>query len=176
MKSLIHLIAGIFFFTVSSSALFAQAPAKMSYQAVIRNAANELVKNTNVGVQVSVLQGSPFGTAVYVERHTATTNINGLVGLEIGSGTPITGVLSAVDWASGPYFIKTETDPAGGTDYSISGTSELLSVPFALYAANGGVEGPQGPEGPKGDKGDQGDEGPEGPQGPQGPEGPQGPQ
>jgi uncharacterized protein (TIGR02145 family) len=116
--------------------LFAQAPQKMSYQAMIRNSSGELVKSNNVGMQISILQGSETGTAVYVETHTKMTNENGLVTLEIGSGTIVTGIFAEIDWSTGIYFIKTETDPTGGTIYSIEGTSQLLSVPYALYSKN----------------------------------------
>ena len=113
--------------------LFAQAPEKMSYQAVIRNSNDDLVKNQTVGMQISILQGSASGTAVYVETQTPTTNANGLVSLEIGTGTT-TDDFSAISWKDGPYFIKTETDPTGGASYTITGTSQLLSVPYALHA------------------------------------------
>ena len=125
MKKIFTLIGAV----LLTASMFAQAPQKMSYQAVIRNSANTLITSTSVGIKVSVLQGSATGTAVYAETHAATTNANGLVALEIGNGTPITGTFSAIDWANGPYFIKTETDPAGGTNYSIVGTSQMLSVP-----------------------------------------------
>jgi hypothetical protein len=92
------------------------------------------VTNQQVGMQISILQGSAGGTAVYTETHTLTTNANGLVGFEIGNGTPVSGDFSSVNWADGPYFINTETDLQGGTSYTISGTSQLLSVPYALYA------------------------------------------
>lgn len=115
---------------------FAQAPQKMSYQAVVRNANNNLLVNSPVGVKVSIIQGSANGTSVYVETQSATTNGNGLMTLEIGAGTPVTGNFSSINWANSPCFVKTEIDPAGGSNYSISGTSELLSVPYALYAAN----------------------------------------
>jgi hypothetical protein len=114
--------------------IFAQAPEKMSYQAVVRNSSNALVVNQAVGMQISIIQGSPSGSAVYVETHVPTANANGLVSLEIGEGTVISGNFSTIDWADGPYFIQTETDPNGGTSYSITGTSELLSVPYALHA------------------------------------------
>ncbi|MCK7526673.1 MAG: hypothetical protein MZV64_58280 [Ignavibacteriales bacterium] len=106
----------------------------MSYQAVIRNSNGELVKNNSVGMQISILQGSATGTAVHVETHTATTNVNGLVTLEIGGGAPVTGTFSVIDWSTGIYFIKTETDLTGGTNYSITGTSQMLSVPYAMYS------------------------------------------
>ncbi|WP_320814141.1 hypothetical protein [Flavobacterium sp.] len=117
-----------------TTSIFAQAPEKMSYQAVIRNSSDALVANQAVGMRISILQGSASGTAVYVETQTPTTNINGLVSLEIGTGTPVTGTFAGIDWAAGPYFIKTETDPTGSTTYTITGTSQLMSVPYALYA------------------------------------------
>jgi uncharacterized protein (TIGR02145 family) len=112
----------------------AQAPQSMSYQSVIRNSSNALVAATPVGMQISLLQGTASGTAVYVETQTATTNANGLVSIEIGTGTATTGTFSEIDWATGPYFIKTEIDPAGGGNYTITGTQQVMSVPYALYA------------------------------------------
>lgn len=114
--------------------VFAEAPQKMSYQAVIRNANNQLVINQQVGIRFSILSGSITGTAVYVEKQTPNTNNAGTISVEIGGGTIVSGSFSSIDWASGTYFIKTETDPLGGTNYSIIGTSQLLSVPYALHA------------------------------------------
>jgi hypothetical protein len=113
----------------------AQSPQKMSYQAVVRNSSNLLVVNQMVGMRISILQGSESGTAVYTETQKPTTNANGLVTLDIGTGTT-SDDFSAIDWANGPYYIKTSTDLAGGTSYTISGVSQLLSVPYALYAKN----------------------------------------
>jgi len=112
----------------------AQSPEKMSYQAVIRDGSNTLLVSTAVGMQISILQGGATGTAVYVETQTPTTNANGLVSVEIGAGTVQSGDFTTIDWANGTYFIKTETDPTGGTTYTITGTSQLLSVPYALHA------------------------------------------
>ena len=116
----------------------AQAPQKMSYQSVIRNSSNVLLVNTAVGMKISVLQGSSSGTEAYVETQTATTNANGLVSLQIGTGTASIGTFSEIDWAYGPYFIKTEIDPTGGSNYSITGTQQMASVPYAMYAAKSG--------------------------------------
>ncbi|MDD4150409.1 MAG: FISUMP domain-containing protein, partial [Bacteroidales bacterium] len=129
-KSFIITLANLLIF----SSLFAQSPEKMSYQAVVRDASDVLVTNTSVGMQISILQGSPSGTAVYVETQTPTSNANGLVSLEIGTGTLVSGDFATIDWANDTYFIKTETDPVGGTSYTITGISQLLSVPYALHA------------------------------------------
>jgi hypothetical protein len=88
-------------------------------------------------MKISILQGSSTGTPIYVETQTPSTNANGLVSLEIGTGIIISGTFSTINWATGPYFIKTETDPTGGTAYTIAGTNELMSVPYALFSANG---------------------------------------
>ncbi|KMQ63871.1 hypothetical protein ACM40_03595 [Chryseobacterium sp. BLS98] len=119
----------------------AQAPEKMSYQAVMRNGSGQLLINQSIAVKVSILQGSPAGTLVYSERLTGNTNANGLISMEIGTGTILSGVFSAIDWPAGSYYLKTETDPAGGTNYTIAGTSQLLSVPYAMYAKSAGGTG-----------------------------------
>ena len=134
-------IYSVFASLLLTASVWAQAPQKMSYQAVIRNSSNALITSTPVGMKISILQGSPTGTAVYVETQTPSTNANGLVSLEIGTGTVITGTFSAINWSAGPYFIKTETDPTGGTAYTIAGTNELMSVPYALFSANARVGG-----------------------------------
>lgn len=121
-----------------TTCIFAQVPQKMSYQAVIRNSSNALVISSPIGIKVSILQGSASGAEVFAETHIPTTNSNGLVSLEIGGGVAVTGTMAGVDWANGPFFIKTETDPTGVTNYTITGTSQLLSVPYALYAKSAG--------------------------------------
>ena len=166
-----------------NTSIFAQAPQKMSYQAVIRNSGGVLVTSTSVGMKISIIQAS---FTVYSETQTAITNVNGLVSLEIGGGTVVLGSFATINWAYGPYFIKTETDPTGGTNYTISGTSELLSVPYALFSVNGtpgpagadgdnGLDGATGPQGPQGNDGAQGLQGIQGPAGADGATGPQGP-
>lgn len=117
--------------------LWSQSPEMISYQAVIRNSSDQLVTNTQVGMRISILQFSIDGTPVYLETQTPSTNTNGLVSIEIGTGTT-NDDFSGMDWANGPYFIKTETDLTGGTNYSITATSQLLSVPYALYANEAG--------------------------------------
>jgi len=128
MKRVYAILAAI----LLTSSLFPQSPQKMSYQAVIRNASDQLV-TTQIGMRISILQGATDGTEVYTETQTPTPNANGLVTIEIGSGDP--GAFAAIDWSAGPYYIKTETaTEAPLTTYTITGTSQLLSVPYALYA------------------------------------------
>jgi hypothetical protein len=119
---------------------FAQIPQTMSYQCVVRNSNGVLVTNQSIGIRMSIMQGTTTGTMVYQETYNPNpqTNANGLLSLEIGGGLAITGTFSTIDWASGPYFLKTETDPTGGTNYTIVGTTQLLSVPYALYAKTSG--------------------------------------
>ncbi len=126
MRHLFTFLASVLI-TVS---VWAQTPQKMSYQAVIRNSSDALVTNTQVGMQISILKGAADGTAVYTETQTPTTNANGLVSIEIGDEAGF----SIIDWTNDIYFIKTETDPEGGTNYTITGVSQLLSVPYALHA------------------------------------------
>ncbi|MAZ37590.1 MAG: hypothetical protein CL842_09095 [Crocinitomicaceae bacterium] len=132
----INLLLGMLLF---SAIAFAQAPNKMSYQAVVRGAADQLLANKAIGVQVTIEQGTAGGAAVYVETFTPTTNSNGLVTLEIGTGNIVSGDITTIDWENGPYFIKTETDPTGGTSYSLAGTTELMSVPYALHARKAAI-------------------------------------
>ena len=150
-----------FLFLLASTAVWAQVPQQISYQSVIRDGNNKVIASSTVGIKISLLQGSATGTAVYVETHSKTTNANGLVSLEIGTGTVLSGSFASIYWANGPYLVKTETDPTGGTNYSAPGVFALNSVPYALYAANG-------TPGPKGDKGDTGATGAIGPTGAKG--------
>jgi hypothetical protein len=137
MKKIYSILAGL----IMTVNVLAQAPQKMSYQAVIRNSSDALVRSTAVGMKISILQTTASGTAVYVETQTPTTNTNGLVSIEIGGGTVVSGNFATIDWVNGPYFIKTETDPSGGTNYTITGTSQLLSVPYALYSKKSEISG-----------------------------------
>ena len=184
----------LFVMMLTVASLFAQAPQRMSYQAVVRNSNNALVTEQNVSVRLSILQGSATGAAVYTETHTATTNVNGLLTVEVGGGNSSQN-FSQIPWGMGPFYLKSEIDPEGGINYSIESVQQLLSVPYALYAAsagnvpaiavtptdtgyvlvmtlpNGTVQtyvlrhGQQGPAGPTG---------PAGPAGPQGIQGPAG--
>ncbi len=127
----------------------AQVPNAFKYQTVVRDASNAIIPNQNVGLQISILQGSAVGTAVYVERHNVTTNALGIVNLNIGQGSVQSGNFSTINWGTNSYFVKIEIDPSGGVAFQDMGTSQLLSVPYALYAASSGGGGgsPTGPAG-----------------------------
>lgn len=113
---------------------FGQAPEGFKYQAVVRDAGNTIINNQAVGVQMTIQQGSIGGTTVYQETFAPTTNTFGLVNLEIGTGSVVSGNFSTIDWDNGPYFIETAIDVTGGVSYTVMGTSQLMSVPYALHA------------------------------------------
>ena len=134
----------LFLVLLQSLLIFAQAPQKMSYQSVVRNATNQIVANQSIGVKISIVEGSLTGTTVYAETHTTTTNANGLFTLEAGGGTPTTGTFSTINWGNGSHYIKSEIDLTGGTNYTLSGTMELMSVPYALFSEKSGNGVPNG--------------------------------
>ena len=165
---------------VTSLSAKAQAPDKISYQAIVRNTSDQILINQNIGIQISLLQGSINGNAIYIETQNPTTNNNGLLSIEIGTGNNTTGSFNTIDWGNNLYFIKTEIDPTGGSNYTITGISQLMSVPYALYAKTSGSSTPgpigeTGPTGPAGETGATGLTGETGATGPAGETGPAGP-
>ena len=160
--------------TISLSS-FGQSPEGFKYQAVVRDAVNAILSNQAVGMRLTIQQGAIGGTAVYTETFAITTNTYGLVNLEIGTGTT-TDDFTIIDWANGPFFIETAADITGGTSYTVMGTSQLMSVPYALYAkTSGNGAGPQGPAGIDGTNGTNGTDGIDGVDGAVGATGAQGP-
>ena len=116
---------------------FGQAPEGFKYQAVVRDAGNTVLNNQAVGMQIEILQGGIGGTVVYTESFAPTTNTYGLVNLEIGTGTT-SDDFTSIDWANDTYFIRTSLDVTGGSSYAVMGTSQLVSVPYALHAKTAG--------------------------------------
>jgi len=123
----------VLFVTVTLN-IFAQSPEKMSYQAIIRTKNNSLVTNSNISLKVIMHQGTATGAKIFEENHSAKTNNNGLVSLEIGTGAIVTGSFSTIAWEKGPYFVETQVDATGGSNYNIIGITQLLSVPYAMHA------------------------------------------
>jgi len=118
--------------------IFAQAPNMFNYQAVIRGNSGNLVSNQEITLRVSIIKGDPFGTYVFVESHDVITNQFGLINLSIGNGTLINGNIESIDWVDGPFYLKIDVDLNGGSNFFELGTTQLLSVPYALYAKNAG--------------------------------------
>ncbi|MCB9191755.1 MAG: hypothetical protein H6603_01285 [Flavobacteriales bacterium] len=145
----------------------AQSPQSFSYQGVARDNGGNVLVNQAIGVRIDIRQGSATGFVLYAETHSTTTNGFGLFNLSVGGGSVNTGVFSALDWSNGPYFIETLLDPTGGTAYQSMGVTQLLSVPYALYAENAG-NGGVGTTGPTGAIGPTGATGPIGATGPAG--------
>ncbi len=138
--------AFIGYFLLLNSGLLAQSPQAFKYQAVIRNLSGDPVVSTLIGLRISILKDSSTGPPVYVETQNAPSSIIGVVSLDIGKGTPVSGILDSVKWKNGPFFLQVEADITGGTNYQLFGSSAILGVPYALYALNGNP-------GPKGDPG-----------------------
>ncbi|MCQ2262276.1 MAG: hypothetical protein MJZ42_03870, partial [Bacteroidales bacterium] len=130
----------IFIFTAlfcSGVTMGQQIPQMFNFQAVVRDGGGRLLANQTVGVRISILQGSETGTVVFSETHTPTTNANGLFTVFVGTGNATSGTIQSIDWAQGPYYLKSEVDPLGGNSYSLATTQQLLSVPYALFAVGG---------------------------------------
>lgn len=118
-----------------SNFVTAQVPQALNYQAVARTAEGVIIPTQNISVRFSILDVSITGATLYSETHTVTTNSYGLFTLAIGKGTPVTSTFPSIDWASGTdKFLKVEIAPGGGSNYQLQGTTQLLSVPYALYS------------------------------------------
>lgn len=127
-------------FLVTNLAL-AQSPQKFNFQGIARTTAGQPLINQNISLRLSILDGSASGTSVYSETQTVSTNSFGLYNLAIGSGTVVSGSMATVGWGSGDKYLKVEIDPAGGSNYTDLGASQLLSVPYAMYSASGSLNG-----------------------------------
>jgi uncharacterized protein (TIGR02145 family) len=175
MKTVLLLLLPFCFSLLS----YGQTPKTISYQGVARNATGQPIPNQSIKIKLSLLETATSSNSLYTETHTPTTTGQGLFALQIGAGTVLSGTYLTLDWSNGPKFVKTEIDPSGGDNFTLSSTNPLNAVPFALFAASGtpgprglkgdtGATGPQGPiglTGPQGLKGDTGVRGLIGPQG-----------
>ncbi|MCD4834011.1 MAG: hypothetical protein K8R31_09470, partial [Bacteroidales bacterium] len=126
-------IAIVLFF-VGFSIANSQVPEKFNYQGIIRNSSGELIENTDISIQISLLEGSATGSAAYTEQHDVTTNAYGQFAVQVGNGIPVSGNFSTVNWASGQVYLKTEVDESGGDSYTEIGVVQLVTVPYAIYA------------------------------------------
>ncbi len=167
-KGIFTLIFGLFTVAI----LWAQVPQKFNYQGLARNSSGAPLVSKTINLRLSILDGSASGPVVFMETQLVTTNQFGLFSTAVGSGTVIIGGISSIAWSSGDKYLRVEMDPDGGTAWNNIGTTQLLSVPYAMYAMT--PAGPQGPVGPTGPAGPQGPAGPAGPTGATGPQGPPG--
>lgn len=139
VKKIYQLLLFLLFLNFISST-HAQAPESMNYQAVIRDGSGDLVASQQVGIRIKILQGSASGNSVYEETYSPTTNAYGLVNLQLGTGSVQSGTFSSIDWGNGPYFVESAVDVSGGTTYVTLATTQFMSVPYALYAKNAGLD------------------------------------
>jgi hypothetical protein len=166
---------GIILLCLAYFSLNAQVPQGFNYQAVARNSVGVLITNQLLGVRLDLHQGSSTGIIIYSERQTPTTNQFGLFTVTVGQGNFLSGnAFNTIDWSTGNYWLEVGLDVTGGTTYTAMGTSQLLTVPYAMYAAASGTAGATGPTGPTGATGVQGIQGTTGAQGIQGVSGPTG--
>lgn len=128
------IIAITLFFCISTTISYSQAPNLLNYQAVARSSNGNAITNQLISVRFTVKDGSITGTIVYQERDTATTNQFGLFTTQIGGGTVLSGTFSGINWSTGNKYLEVEFDPNGGNTFTQLGTSQLISVPYALYA------------------------------------------
>jgi hypothetical protein len=135
MKRLLLIFIALLTVIITS---YSQTPQAFKYQAIVRDSEGDFLPNQNVGLRISILQSSSSGTAVFIETYEVTSNGYGLVNLEIGTGTLVSGNFSTIDWGADDYFLQIELDVTGGSNYEDIGATQLLSVPYALYAANTG--------------------------------------
>jgi len=124
---------------LSCAYTFGQAPLAFKYQTKAKDASGNNIVNKSVSFRMSIVQSTMSGPVVYKETDTATTNPFGLATLDIGTGTVISGSMSAINWSNGPYFIKIEFDPNGGSNFTLMGISQMLSVPYAMYSQSAGA-------------------------------------
>jgi hypothetical protein len=178
-------------------------PMAFQYQGTARDAAGTIMATQNLALQFRIKQGSPTGTPLYAEVHNVSTSDLGHFALSVGEGSATQGEFTSIDWSQGEFYLEVGIDQNGGTDFENLGTNRLLSVPFAMYAANAGsgtapehewngtmlrfqnsdgtwgdfvnLEGPAGQQGPEGAQGEIGPKGDSGDQGPKGDQGDPGP-
>ncbi|RLD54654.1 MAG: hypothetical protein DRJ05_14250, partial [Bacteroidetes bacterium] len=130
MKKLLLTIQFVFFAIL----IFAQSPQAFKHQAVVRDNAGGIISNQPVSFRINILDGSAVGTVIYQETHNVITNQFGIAIMEIGNGTEVVGTFTNIDWGNNSKFMELELDPTGGTNYLLMGTTQMMSVPYALHS------------------------------------------
>lgn len=135
MKKLFTIFSVFFLFIIS---IQAQSPQAFNYQGVARDGSGNPYVNTELGIRISILANNPNGPVAFAEHHNVWTSDLGLFTLQVGKGIALIGNMSNLEWSSNAYYLKVAMDPNGGFNYQEMGTSQLLSVPYALYALESG--------------------------------------
>jgi hypothetical protein len=135
MKKLRFNLSVFILFSLISTIVNAQVPQGINYQAVARNSSGIILSNQIVGIEITITNGNG-GNQLYTERHTSTTNQFGLFSLNIGSGTVVFGSFSSINWGGISAWMSVSMDASGGNNFVLMGSSQLLSVPYALNAAS----------------------------------------
>ncbi len=137
MKKLLVAAVALYCTIFSYTQAWAQAPSKFNYQGVARNTSGQPLANQALGIRLSIRDLNSAGTILYQETHTVNTNAYGLYSVSVGGGTVVSGAMADVNWGAGDKYLQVEMDPAGGASYTDLGTSQLLSVPYAMYSGSG---------------------------------------
>ncbi|MCD4736257.1 MAG: hypothetical protein K8R53_09455 [Bacteroidales bacterium] len=119
---------------LGTTLLFAQGPEAFNYQTIVMDGSGNQVVNQAIAFRISIINSSPSGSVEYQETHLATTNQFGLASLSVGNGNPVSGLFTSIDWGKESKFIKIEVDLSGGSAYLLMGTSQLLNVPYSIFA------------------------------------------
>src|SRR5579863_3839924 len=128
-------LCNIFILLLLTAVIRAQVPQAMNYQAIARDGAGNPIPNRSISIRFSIDDGINPGYTDYQETQTAITNQFGLFTVKIGEGNPVIGTFSAINWSTGNKYLLVEFDPEGGSNYVNMGSTQLVSVPYALYAA-----------------------------------------
>lgn len=128
----------LFLFLATGITISAQLPQKFNYQAIVRSNNGNIVANQPISIRFSIHDGTATGAIQFSETHSTTTNAFGLINLQVGTGTLVSGDMSAVTWLNGSKFLKIEIDVTGGTAFAELATVELIAVPYALHAGSTG--------------------------------------
>jgi hypothetical protein len=130
MKNIIFFIFIAAIFNIS----IAEVPQSFNYQAAVRDNSGAPISYKSISIRISIVQGNIYGQSIYIETHKTTTNQVGLVNLQIGAGTIITGVFKEINWGNGPYYLKVDWDTDGGSNFKELGIPQIISVPYSLYS------------------------------------------
>ncbi|MEZ5055775.1 MAG: hypothetical protein R2879_01955 [Saprospiraceae bacterium] len=130
-----NIMFSIVFVLIAVVSAYSQTPQNFNYQAVVRDGSGMTINNSQVSFRFTIVENSANGNLLYQEIQKPFTTDNGIVSLQIGAGNNTTGTFSNINWANGNFWLKIELDMNGGNNFQLMGSSQLVSVPFAMHAA-----------------------------------------